>query len=217
MTAFNVVGNTTSPVMNFTVGFVSYSPKDTALLSNEALIMGASLGGFAAFISLVAVAMVGLLCRTYNYYEAVCSGGCRRALDKYKNEVVNYWAGTSFESGPEIGEHFEACEVDLPNKCTRNHPPKEFLECAQNSADAGWVGSAHFFIINGLKSRSVSDAVGVNFRKQYCSSSTIVCVCTYCTVYVCMYVCMYVPRGGATAPSLVPRPSHALCERGSGI
>ena len=85
--------------------------------------------------------------------EAVCNGGCRRALDKYKNEVgccMNYWANTSFGYGPEIGDYFEACEVDLPNKCTRIHPPKEFLECAQNSADAGWVGPVHFFIINGL-------------------------------------------------------------------
>ena len=63
---------------------------------------------------------------------------------------MNYWANTLFESGPEIGEYFAACKVDLPNKCTTIHPPKEFLECAQNSADAGWVGSAHFFIIVGL-------------------------------------------------------------------
>ena len=85
--------------------------------------------------------------------EVVCNGGCRQAVDKYKNEVgccVNYWAGTYFKHGPNIEDYFEACGVDLPNKCTRIHPPKEFLECAQNSADAGWVGSAHFFIINGL-------------------------------------------------------------------
>ena len=94
MTAFNVVGNTTSPVMNFAVGFASCTLQDTALFSNEALIMGASQGAFAVLISLVAVAMVVLCCR----YKILSSRYRRELKNRLPNGLSQMAANSATDS-----------------------------------------------------------------------------------------------------------------------